>query len=104
MTEDAEASGNVVEGNVLIHSVPVLALFNSGASHCFVSSRFANVHSLPQYETRCMWEIITGNEVVTTNRICKSYPVEVRGRTLEADMFVLDTKGYKVILGMAWLS
>jgi hypothetical protein len=51
-----------------------------------------------------MWEISTGNGVVFTNRVCKSCPVVVRGRTLEADMFVLDTRGYDVILGMAWLS
>ena len=93
-----------MEGNVLIHSIPVLALFDSGTSHCFVSSRFANLHSLPQYKIRCMWEISAGNGIVTTNRVCKSCPVVVRGRTLEVDMFVLDTRGYDVILGMVWLS
>ena len=30
--------------------------------------------------------------------------MELCGRKLEADMFVLDTGGYDVILGMTWLS
>jgi len=30
--------------------------------------------------------------------------VDLCGRKLEADMFVLDTGGYDVILGMTWLS
>ena len=50
------------------------------------------------------WEISTGNGVIVTNRICKSCPVVISGRTLEADMFVIDTGGYDVILGMVWLS
>ena len=50
------------------------------------------------------WEISTGNGVVITNKICKACIVELCGRKLEADMFVLDTGGYDVILGMTWLS
>ena len=30
--------------------------------------------------------------------------MELCGRKLEADMFVLDTRGYDVVLGMTWLS
>ena len=43
-TEDAETSGDVVAGNILVHSVAVLALFDSGASHCFISERFVRLH------------------------------------------------------------
>ena len=50
------------------------------------------------------WEISTGNGVVITKKICKGCNVELCGRKLEADMFVLDTGGYNMILGMTWLS
>jgi len=50
------------------------------------------------------WKINTGNDVVTTNRICKACIVELCDRKLEADMFVLNTGRYDVILGMTWLS
>ena len=42
--------------------------------------------------------------VVTTNRICKACTLELCDRKLEADMFLLDTGAYDVILGMTWLS
>ena len=42
--------------------------------------------------------------IITTSRVCKSYSVEVYRRQLRADMFVIDTGGYDVILGMTWLS
>ena len=91
-------------GNILIHSISVLALFDSGASHCFISNRFVNLHSLPQRTMEYTWEISTGNGTVVTNKICKSCPIVISGRMLEADMFLLDTGGYDVILGMTWLS
>ena len=50
------------------------------------------------------WEISTENGVVITNKICKACNLELCGRKLEADMFVLDIGGYYVILGMTWLS
>ena len=102
--EDAEVAGDVVAGNILVHSVAVLALFDSGASHCFISDIFVRLHSLPQRTMSSAWEISTGNGVIVTNRICKSCPVVISGRTLEANMFIIDTGGYDVILGMVWLS
>ena len=89
--EDAEVAGDVVADNILVHSVAVLALFDSGASHCFISDKFVRLHSLPQRTMNSAWEISTGNGVIVTNKICKSCPVVISGRTLEADMFVIDT-------------
>ena len=91
-------------GNILVHSIEVLALFDSGVSHCFKSDRFVRLHSLPQRTMSSVWEISTGNGVIVTNKICKLCPVVISGRTLEADMFVIDIGGFDVILGMAWLS
>jgi len=50
------------------------------------------------------WEISMGNGVVITNRICKACTVELCDRKLKANMFVLDTRGYDVILEITWLS
>ena len=103
-TEETDGSTDVVAGNILIHSVPVLALFDSGASHCFISYNFAIDHDIPIVSLDNPWDINTGNGVITTNSICKSCIVDVSGRKLEVDLFVLKSEGYKVILGMSWLS
>ena len=58
-------------------------LFDSGASHRFVSNRFVKLHSLPLHTMEYAWEISTGNGTVVTNKICKSCPVEISGRTLK---------------------
>ena len=100
-TEEADGSTNVVACNIPVHSVHVLLLFDSGASHCFISYSFAIDHDIPIARLENPWEINTGNGVIITNSICKSCIVEVSGRKLEADLCVLKSEGYKVILGMS---
>ena len=46
IAEEAEASGEVVAYKILVHSSPILALFNSGASRYFISNRFITLHSV----------------------------------------------------------
>jgi len=102
--KQAEASEEVVAGTILVHSIPVISLFDSGASHCYISTRFVMMHSIPCNYMNTQWENSIGNGVITTSRVCKSYSVEVRGGELSADMFIIDTGGYDVILSMSWLS
>ena len=45
--EESEASGEVVADKILVHSISVLSLFDSGASHYFISSRFTALHFKP---------------------------------------------------------
>ena len=100
--KEAQTFGEVVTGKIMVHSKPVLALFDSGASHYYISDSFTALHSIPVEYLDHQWEISTSNGVVIS--ICVDCPVELCNRTLAVDMLVLDTKGYNVILGMTWLS
>ena len=47
MTADAaEENPSVILGNVRVNSIPATALFDSGASHTFISAAFARLHGL----------------------------------------------------------
>jgi len=59
------------------------------------------MHSIHYDDIDTQWEISTGNEIITPNRVCKSCPIEVYRRKL--NMFVVDTSEYDVILRMTWL-
>jgi len=102
--EEVEASEKMVAGNILVHSAVVISLFDSGASHYYISTSFIMMHSIHYNDMNIQWEINTGNRVITTSRVCKSCFVEVCGREFSADMFVIDTGGYDVILVMICLS
>ena len=45
--EEAKASEEVVAGKILVHSKPILVLFDSDASHYFISASFTVLLSIP---------------------------------------------------------
>ena len=83
----------VVAGTILVYSVPVISLFDSGASRCYISTSFVMKHSIPCYDMDTPWEISTGNEIIITSRVCKSCPVVICEREFSADMFMINTGG-----------
>ena len=85
---------------ILVHSISVLSLFDSGASRCFISSSFFALHSIPFVCIDDKWKISMENEVITTNRIYKVCTIELCDRKLEADVLVLHIGGYDVILSI----
>jgi len=42
--DQADVSGEVVTSIILVHSAPAYILFNSGATHCFISTKFISNH------------------------------------------------------------
>ena len=80
-------------GKISVYSILILSLFDSSASYYFISRRFTTLYSIPLVCMSGQWKISMGNEVITTNRICKACTIELRGKKLEAYMLVLDTEG-----------
>ena len=103
-TEEAEASEEMVAGTILVHSIPVISLFDYGASHCYISISFVTMHSIPCNDMDTQWEISMGNGIITTSRVYRSCPVVICGREFSANMFMINIGGYDMILGVMWLS
>ena len=54
MTADAQQSSEIVLGRLLVNSMPAIVVFDYGASHSFVSQKFAhdqvlNLEDLPSF-------------------------------------------------------
>ncbi|XP_077234212.1 uncharacterized protein LOC143876395 [Tasmannia lanceolata] len=92
-------------GTLPIASVYACVLFDLGASHSFISSRFVVKHGLvhePLDVELCVDTPVGGSLI--TDRICKSCAVKIGDRELPADLVVLEMKDFDVILGMDWLA
>ena len=76
IAKQAEASEEVVAGTILLQSFPIISLFDSGASHCYISTRFVKMHSIYYDDIDTQWEISTRNGIITTNSVCKSCLIE----------------------------
>lgn len=87
-------------GTLAIHSHPACILFDSGATRCFISSRFIVAHHIPVNTLASRWIISMGNENVYCNRECKECPIEIEGRRLRTNFLVIDDCEFDAILGM----
>ena len=92
-------------GIVPLFYVNTIVLFDSGASHSFVSASFAKLHKLEFIKDVKEWyiSIPTGiNQIATL--VCRRCPITLGHLVLPADLIVLDMKEFDIILGIDWLS
>jgi hypothetical protein len=93
----------VVLGTFNVHSTPATILFDSGASHTFISNIFVRMHSVPMLSMKEPLLVNSpGGTMQTTNR-CLPVSMVLRGVEFKITPIVLRTSGIDVILGMDWM-
>jgi len=103
---EAIPAGEVVTaGKFLVNQCDALVLFDSGASHSFVSSDFVSKHNLKAitFEKGSYCISAAGNDI-STNQVVLGATLEIGDRQFLADLVVLPSVGIDVILGMQWMS
>jgi hypothetical protein len=79
---------------------PTTILFDSGASHSFISSSFVAKHHLSiTIMKHTMLVSSPGGEMITKH-ICPTVSITIRGVDFLASHIVLDFKGIDIILGV----
>lgn len=93
----------MVLGEYLIHSPLTAVLFDFGASHSFVSSKFAKKGKLPMVLLRTPMLIKSAGATMKCGLCCIVVKIHLSGVEFTADLIVLQSEGIDVILGMDWL-
>jgi hypothetical protein len=102
---DNGANGAVVEGTFLINSVPAKILFDTGASHSFVSHQFARrLHLSPEIMTEPLVIATPLGSSSILEYICSGCIVSLDDVQFRVDLIMLSMTEFDVILGMDWLS
>ncbi|XP_048493229.1 uncharacterized protein LOC125493759 [Beta vulgaris subsp. vulgaris] len=102
-SREAEASKDVVIGTFLICSHSVTVLFDSGASHSFISSKVVESLKLESPESVSLDVSIPSGEVRKGSKVFKGVPLTILGIEFSSDLIEFDLKDLDVILGMDWL-
>nr|CAI44654.1 OSJNBa0004L19.17 [Oryza sativa Japonica Group] len=102
--EDVLTTPDVIVGTFLVHSIPATILFDSGASHSFISVPFVGRNQLGVERLRNPLLITTPGGVMTAKYYSPAVPIEIQGIPFPSDLILLDTKNLDVILGMNWLA
>jgi predicted aspartyl protease len=101
--EEAQDAPGVVLGTFSVNSVPATVLFDSGASHSFVTEQFMAKHDIPMSSIKTHLLISSPNGEMKSTYICPQVNLKIRGIDFQADLVVLTSSGIDVILGMDWL-
>jgi hypothetical protein len=103
-TEEAQQAQDVVLGMFLASSHPAIVLFDSGASHSFISSSFVVRHQLPITIMKQTMLVSSPGGEMRTKHICHAISITIWGVDFLANLIILNSKGIDIILGMDWLS
>jgi hypothetical protein len=103
-SDEAQQAQDVVLDMFLTSSHPATILFNSRASHSFISSSFVTKHSLPIATMKHAMLVSSPGGEMRTKHICLAVSITIREVDFLSNLILLDSKGIDIILGMDWLS
>jgi predicted aspartyl protease len=86
-----------------INSIPAAILFDSGATHLFISARYANTNELPLQTIQKPLIVITPKGPIEANYMTRRLTVTIMGREFWSTPILLEESSIDLILGMSWL-
>jgi hypothetical protein len=78
-------------------------LFDTGATHSFITASWVETYNLPITTMSTPTQIDSAGGRIRADSICLNVSVEIRGIEFPANLIVMGTQGIDVILGMNWL-
>jgi hypothetical protein len=93
----------VLAGMFFLNECPIIILFDSRASHDFISSTCAKKAMLSMVAMEAPNVISTPGGRVDADRIVRKAPLELVWRVFSTDLIILKGQGLDVILGMSWM-
>jgi hypothetical protein len=106
VVEEAQEVPNVVFGMFFINDTSVVALFDSGASHSFISTAYVDKYNLSLALLKYQMIVSSPGRDMPIRQLCLKVNLKIRGGGVDfvANLIVLESKDINIILGMDWLS
>ena len=92
-----------MSGTFLVNGYPVTVLFDSGASHTFISKECASRLGLKIESMPSMYNIHSPGGQLITNQIVRRVPLQLQEKIFITHPIVLPTQKVDLILGLNWL-
>ena len=93
-----------MSGTFSIHNKPAVILFDSGATHSFISAKFGARVGLDFCHTKRSYMIATPGGKIASNQIIRHVPIKLGSKLIKTDLILLNLEGMDVILGMDWMT
>jgi hypothetical protein len=101
--EDIPKGEQVLTGTSSLNVHPTIILFDSRASHDFISKAYTQKHQLVIEHTLTPYLIHTPGGNIATKQLVMATPLSLVGRLFKTNLIVLEGQGIDVILGISWM-
>jgi hypothetical protein len=101
--EDVPEGKCILVGTFSLNGHPVVILFDSGASHDFISKACTQKCQSIIEHMSIPYMILTPGGNVITKQLVINVPLNLGGKVYKMHLIVLDGQGIDVILGMSWM-
>ncbi|XP_027348025.1 uncharacterized protein LOC113859452 [Abrus precatorius] len=98
-------SDDLIRGKCFMHGTPLNVLYDSSATHSFISDSCVKQLDLPTSLMKCDILVSTPtNSPITANHICLNCPLHIDGQVFLVNFICLPLFEIDISLGMNWLS
>ena len=98
--EEIYEESDVVAGKFKLNSIPALVLFDTGASHSFISKAFVDRNGFPTENIGCPIKVSSPGGEMIVNSGCIDLVIEFGKYKFPVNLIILNSQGLDVILGM----
>jgi hypothetical protein len=91
-------------GTFSVFNQPALVLFDSGASHSFISQNFNVKCQLTFYHTQGSFMIATPGGKIATNQLNRNVPISLGSKIFKTTLLILGLESVDIILGANWMT
>jgi hypothetical protein len=79
VAEEAQEDLDVVIGMFLVNDTSAVVLFDSGASHSFISTAYIGKHNLPLALLKCQMIVSSSGGDMSTRQLCPKVYHKIKG-------------------------
>jgi hypothetical protein len=94
----------IMTGTFSINYTPVIILFDSGATHSFISDKCVAQVGLDSCQTKGSYMISTPGGKINSNQLIRYVPIQLGNKVIKTDLVLLSLEGMDIILGMDWMT
>jgi hypothetical protein len=98
--EEAHEAPDVVISMFFVNDSFAVVLFDSGASHSFISAIYVEKHNLPMVLLRCQMIVSSLGGDMPARQLCPKVNLKIRGVDFVTNLIVLESNDIDVILSM----
>jgi len=94
----------IMTGTFSINHKPTVILFDSGATHSFISDKYGARVGLESSQATAQYMITTPGGKIVSNQILRLVPIQLGSKLIKTNLISLSLEGMDVILGMDWMT